>query len=159
MTSKEKYLKRIAGQESEAIKEAKTRVENRSWLIESQKLALKILIRLDELGWKQATLANELGVTAQYVNKLVKGNEKFGFDILVKLQDILDIPILDGYKIKGSGKENKSNYEFKRQIDTAQTAVDALKKFNVEVSVRNRVYNALNLPDQKVETWSKKYLP
>lgn len=58
-----------------------------------------------------------------------------------------------------ASKKSKSNYEFKRQIDIAQTAVDALKQFNTEIKGSNRVYDVLRLPDQKVETWSKKYLP
>jgi len=108
MTSKEKYLKRIAGQETDAIKEAKERIENRSWLRESKKLALQILVRLDELEWTQKILSSELGVSPQYVNKLLKGNEKFGFDIIVKLQEVLDLPILYSYKKKENGEEKKS---------------------------------------------------
>ena len=41
----------------------------------------------------QKQLAEKLGVSAQYVNKLVKGNEKFGGEILVKLEEVLDMPI------------------------------------------------------------------
>lgn len=111
MTSKEKYLKRIAGQETDAIKEAKERVENRSWLRESKKLALRILIRLDELEWTQKNLSSKLEVSPQYVNKLLKGNEKFGFDIIVKLQEILDLPILYSYK-KKENLEDKKSKEF-----------------------------------------------
>lgn len=58
-----------------------------------------------------------------------------------------------------ASKKSKSKYEFQRQIDIAQTAVDALKQFNTEIKESNRVYDVLRLPDQKVETWSKKYLP
>lgn len=112
MTSKEKYLKRIAGQETDAIKEAKDRVENRNWLRESKKLALKILIRLDELEWTQRTLSSKLGVSPQYVNKLLKGNEKFGFDTIVKLQEVLDLPILNSYK-KRENLEDKKSKEFR----------------------------------------------
>lgn len=108
MISKEKYLKRIAGQETDAIKEAKQRVENRKWLRSSKKLALKILIRLDELEWTQKTLSLELGVTPQYVNKLLKGNVKFGFDILVKLQDVLSMPIFADYKVDQKTKNQQN---------------------------------------------------
>lgn len=111
MTSKEKYLKRIAGQETDAIKEAKERVENRSWLRESKKLALRILIRLDELEWTQKNLSSKLEVSPQYVNKLLKGNEKFGFDIIVKLQEILELPILYSDK-KKENLEDKKSKEF-----------------------------------------------
>lgn len=98
MTSKEKYLSKIANRESDAIKEAKERIKNREWLAESQQLALRILMRLDQLGMKQKDLAEELGVSAQYVNKLLKGKEKFGWDNLISIQRILNMPILSGYQ-------------------------------------------------------------
>ncbi len=94
MTSKEKYLQKLAGRESDAVKNARERIKNREWLKESQKLAIRILLRLDELKWTQAKLAAELGVTPQYVNKLLKGKEKFGWDNLIAIQRILDMPIL-----------------------------------------------------------------
>lgn len=94
MTSKEKYLQKLAGRQSDAVKNARERIKNREWLKESQKLAIRILLRLDELKWTQAKLATELGVTPQYVNKLLKGKEKFGWDNLIAIQRILDMPIL-----------------------------------------------------------------
>lgn len=98
MTSKEKYLQKLAGRESEAVKNAKERIKSREWLKESQKLAIRILMRLDDLNWTQVKLADELGVTPQYVNKLLKGKEKFGWDNLIAIQRILDMPILHTYQ-------------------------------------------------------------
>lgn len=54
-------------------------------------------------------------------------------------------------------KKSKSKHEFQRQIAMAQSAVDWIKDFNVEVKVGSRVYDVLALPDQKVETWSRAY--
>ncbi|WP_343658966.1 helix-turn-helix transcriptional regulator [Chryseobacterium sp.] len=125
MTSKEKYLKRIAGQETDAIKEAKERIDNRSWLRESKKLALKILIRLDELNWSQRILSVKLEVTPQYVNKLLKGNEKFGFDILVKLQDVLSMSIFADY-------EDKKETLLKPNITTVKSANGILVERNTD---------------------------
>lgn len=98
MTSKEKYLSKLANRESVALTEARERIKNREWLQESQNLALRILMRLDQLSMKQKDLAKELGVSAQYVNKLLKGKEKFGWDNVVAIQRILDMPILHGYQ-------------------------------------------------------------
>ncbi|MEO8254847.1 MAG: helix-turn-helix transcriptional regulator [Flavobacterium sp.] len=95
MTNKEKYLQKMAGRESNSLKATKERNKNKFWLKESRILATKILIRLDELGISQKDLAAQLEVTPQYVNKLVKGDEKFGWDILVKLQQSLKLPILN----------------------------------------------------------------
>lgn len=54
-------------------------------------------------------------------------------------------------------KKSKSKHEFQRQISIAQSAVDWIKDFNIEVKVGSRVYDVLALPDQNVETWSKSY--
>ena len=54
-------------------------------------------------------------------------------------------------------KKSKSKHEFQRQIAIAQSAVDWIKYFNVEVKVGSRVYDVLALPDKKVETWSRSY--
>jgi plasmid maintenance system antidote protein VapI len=36
-------------------------------------------------------------VSPQQINKWIKGNEKFSLDTLLKLQEVLDIPILASY--------------------------------------------------------------
>lgn len=112
MTSKEKYLAKMAGKESKAVIDAKERLKNQKWLKESKRLALRILLRLDELNITQKNLAEKLEVSPQYINKLLKGNEKFGFDILIKIQEELKMPILYGAdkqeKINGYTGQTKS---------------------------------------------------
>ena len=112
MTSKEKYLAKMAGKESKAVIDAKERLKNQKWLKESKRLALRILLRLDELNITQKSLAEKLEVSPQYINKLLKGNEKFGFDILIKIQEELKMPILYGAdkqeKINGYTGQTKS---------------------------------------------------
>lgn len=121
MTSKEKYLLKIAGRESEAVKLAKERIKNRQWLKESQLLAVRILMRLDELGLNQKDLAERLGVTAQYVSKLLKGKEKFGWEIVIAIQSVLDLPILYGYQpqIETSSKSYTEVVEVEANISIA----------------------------------------
>lgn len=55
-------------------------------------------------------------------------------------------------------KKSKGKYEFQRQISIAQSAVDFIKDFNIEVKINSRVYFVLELPDQSVETWSHRYI-
>ncbi len=104
MTPKEKYLQKIAGKKSEAVKQAEWRNANREWLVESQKLAMKILEELDKQDMTQKELAEIIGKSPQYVNKLLRGNEKFGFEVLVKIQNALNLGILSTYKPKKSAK-------------------------------------------------------
>lgn len=79
--------------DSKLIEEIKYRNANRKELRTYKRLALEILLKLDEKRMTQKQLAEKLGVSAQYVNKLVKGNEKFGGEILVKLEEVLEMPI------------------------------------------------------------------
>lgn len=66
-------------------------------LRESQKIALKVLAKLNELGWKQADLAREMGVSPQQITKIVSGKENLSIETQIKLQTILDIPVLATY--------------------------------------------------------------
>ena len=54
-------------------------------------------------------------------------------------------------------KKSKSKHEFQRQIAIAQSAVNWIKDFNIEVKAGSRVHDVLALPGQNVETWSKSY--
>jgi len=94
MTNKEKFLKLVSEKDKSFLSELKLRKEKRAMLIESQKIAYRILERLDELNWTQKQLAQKMGVSAQQVNKIVKGQENLTLETQTKLQEILDIPIL-----------------------------------------------------------------
>lgn len=54
-------------------------------------------------------------------------------------------------------KKSKGKGEFERHIEIAQTAINWLKDFNVEIEIDSRMYQVLSLPDQSVKTWSKSY--
>jgi len=58
-----------------------------------------------------------------------------------------------------ASKKSRSKNELNRQIQIAQTAVDWIRDFNIEVKNGSRVYDILELPDKKVETWSQQFYP
>jgi len=74
-------------------------------LRESQHIALKVLAKLEELGWSQKHLANMLGVTPQQVTKIVRGKENLTIQTQIKLQEALDIPILASYYEQKANKQ------------------------------------------------------
>jgi plasmid maintenance system antidote protein VapI len=49
------------------------------------------------MGWSQKDLARELNVSPQHINKIVKGQENLTLETQIKLQTVLDIPILASY--------------------------------------------------------------
>lgn len=103
MTNKEKFLQLVSEEDSKTLAEVKKRIKNRAMLRESQQIALKVLLKLDDLGWTQKDLAKAMDVTPQQITKIVSGKENLTIETQIKLQNILDIPILASYY------ENKTN--------------------------------------------------
>ena len=97
MTNKEKFLQLVSVEDTKTLAEIKKRIKNRAMLRESQKIALKVLLKLDELNWSQKDLAKEMNVSPQQINKIVSGKENLTLETLSKLQNILDIPVLASY--------------------------------------------------------------
>lgn len=73
--------------------EALWRRANRSWLRRSQAVAMKMLDKMEKMGWTQQQVAEKLGCTQQYVSRMVKGSENLTMDMLSKIEDNLDIRV------------------------------------------------------------------
>lgn len=99
-TNKYKFLSLVSKESSTTIETLKENRKNRAMLRESKNIAIKVLMRLDELQWKQKDLAEKLGVSKQQVTKIVSGKENLTLETLVKLQDCLSIPLLASYSEK-----------------------------------------------------------
>jgi len=97
MTNKEKFLDLVSGEKTDTLKRNTKRIRDRAMLRESQHIAIKVLMKLDESGWSQKDLAKAMGVTPQQISKIVSGRENLTIETQIKLQNILDIPILASY--------------------------------------------------------------
>lgn len=75
-------------------KEAEYRLINRDWIRESQRIATEMLIKMDEMGLKQSDLAKMMGVSQQYISKILKGKENLTLNTIVRIEEILHITIL-----------------------------------------------------------------
>src|SRR5690554_6630217 len=95
MSNKETFKALVSQEETNAVEELKARIARRSYTRYSKKIALSILIRLDELIWKQKDLVEKMEVSPQQVNKWVKGNENFTLDTLAKLSQILGVELIN----------------------------------------------------------------
>ena len=87
---KQKMLEFLESHKSETPstwrEEAEWRRDNWSWLQYSQKIAVKILLRMKQTGLTQQALAERMNCTQQYVSKILKGNENLSLDTLSKLE-------------------------------------------------------------------------
>lgn len=98
--SKEKLTKLISTKKVDTAKRNKERIRNREMLRESRAIALKVLNRLDELGWTKKRLADEIGVKPQQITKIVSGQENITLKTQLNLQNALNISILANFKYK-----------------------------------------------------------
>jgi|688.fasta_scaffold700466_2 transcriptional regulator with XRE-family HTH domain len=94
MTNKEKFLNLVSNEKSNTLQNLKERKKNRAVLRESQSIAFKVVQRLDTLKWTQKKLAENLDVSPQQVTKIISGKENLTLETLVKLQTVLEIPLL-----------------------------------------------------------------
>lgn len=108
MTNKEKFLQLVSKPKTDTLARNTERIKNREMLRESQGIALKVLLKLDDLKWSQRDLAREMGVSPQQITKIVSGKENLTLSTQKKLQTILDIPVLASYY---ESKEKEGNFE------------------------------------------------
>lgn len=83
------------------LEEAKWRQENEDWLDISFSIAVKVASTLSAnkkanvYPKSQVELAEAMGCSAQYINKLLKGQEKLQIDTICKVQRILNIKLIE----------------------------------------------------------------
>lgn len=118
-TNREKFLELVSEKDTYTEEKHNWRIANREWLRVSQRIAFDILEQLDALGWTQKTLAEKMGVSPQYVNKIVRGSENFTLETLVKLQTILDIPLLASYLKEGTKDWKPITYTYEEDYPNA----------------------------------------
>ena len=95
MTDTKKSIKDISIPSHENwMEDVAWRKANKAWLRKSAAIALRILDALDDLNWKKAKLAQEMGVSPQQVSKYVKGEENFKLETLCNLEKVLGIELV-----------------------------------------------------------------
>ena len=127
MTNKDKFNQLVSGEDNRTLADVKKRIKNRAMLRESQQIAIKVLMKLDEFGWSQKDLAKAMEVTPQQITKIVSGKENLTIETQIKLQHILDIPVLASYY------ENKMT-EIDQRIVTFEKRVDKMVVQAIEYS-------------------------
>lgn len=76
---------------SRFAEEAAWRKENASWLRWSRQLAVILIGYMQDNGLRRADLAVRLGVSPQYVSKLLSGTENLSFKSIANIEDNLGI--------------------------------------------------------------------
>ena len=87
----EKYASTTPSKWREALE---YRQENKIWLRYSQRIAMLMLDKMDELGINQKQLAEMMNCSQQYISKVLKGRENLSLETLYKIGMTLGISIL-----------------------------------------------------------------
>lgn len=90
-----KTIKFLEAHQSESpsrfVEEANWRKENAGWLRWSRQLATTLIGYMQDNGLKRTDLANKLGVSPQYVSRLLSGTENLSFKSIADIEDKLGI--------------------------------------------------------------------
>jgi len=89
------FEKLVSPEKSGWLEKAKWRQENQAWLEKSALIAIKILRALSDQKCSQKELAEKMDVSAQYINKIVKGSENLSLETISKLEKALSITLID----------------------------------------------------------------
>lgn len=73
---------------------AEWRMANKAWLRYSQRIAMMMLDKMEELGLTQKALAERMGCSQQYVSRVLKGNENLSIETISKIESALQLEIL-----------------------------------------------------------------
>ena len=80
---------------SRFVEEANWRKENAGWLRWSRQLATTLIGYMQDNGLKRADLADRLGVSPQYVSRLLSGTENLSFKSIGNIEEKLGISCME----------------------------------------------------------------
>lgn len=92
---KNKEFKDILNSEKSKVHEfIAFRKANKNWLNKSAQIAIAIIKVLREKKISQVDLANKVGVTPQYISKIVRGQENLTLETISKIEQVLEIKLI-----------------------------------------------------------------
>ena len=111
----EKLIEVAVKDPSNWIERSKQIIDNRDWIIKSSKIAVRILQEIDSQKLtsdiSQKMLADKMGVSPQYISKILKGQENLSLETVCKIENALGITLIEipnyGVKQKFSWPPNK----------------------------------------------------
>ena len=68
--------------------------KSKGWLQYSRKIAIKVAVAMKQQGLTRQDVADRMGCSPQYISKLLKGEENLSLETICKLEDALNIAIL-----------------------------------------------------------------
>lgn len=117
MSNLDKLNKIISGKKSPWLEETAWRTENESWLTHSFNIAFKVLETLRAKKMTQKELAEQMEVSPQFINKLVKGQENLSLETIGKLSQALGVKLIE---IAGLEKNVGVVYDYDQAYEVSE---------------------------------------
>lgn len=100
----DKFEKLVSNTPSNFLSKLAYYKANKKWIDQSSKIAISVLEALREKGLSQKDLAKKMNVSAQQVNKIIKGQQNLTFETVGKIEDALEIPLMEIIEFKSANE-------------------------------------------------------
>lgn len=117
MNNLEKLNKIISNQKSTWADEAAYRNENETWLTLSFDIAVRVLDTLRLKKMTQKELAENMKVSPQFINKIVKGQENLSLETIGKLSTALGVKLIE---VAGNEATAELVYDFQQAYEVTE---------------------------------------
>lgn len=91
----DKFEKIVSDKPSNFLSKLAHYKANKKWIDQSSKVAINVLEALSHKGLTQKELAKKMNVSAQQVNKILKGKQNLTFETVGKLETALEISLME----------------------------------------------------------------
>lgn len=91
----DKFEKLVSDKPSNFLSKLAYYKANKKWIDQSSKVAINVLEALRTKGLSQKDLAQKMNVSAQQVNKIIKGKQNLTFETVGKLENALEISLME----------------------------------------------------------------
>jgi ribosome-binding protein aMBF1 (putative translation factor) len=95
MPTIQEKLNKVVSKKSDWLEKAEWEIANENWLNKSARIAIKILRTIRAKDITQLQLAEMLNVSPQQISKIVKGQENLTILTLTKLENALNISLIE----------------------------------------------------------------
>ena len=123
-----KFLDLVSPEQPGVHEKAAWRKANKGWLKKSAMIAVKILDALLEKNMSQKDLATALGVSPQYISKVVKGQENLSLEVIDKLENALGVELVKVKSTVSYGSATRQNFMVQ--------AIPQRMLFNIELQLK-----------------------
>ena len=120
----EKFAKLVSDKPSNFLAKLEYYNSNKNWLQNSSKIAINVMEILKEKKWTQKELAEKMKVSAQQINKIVKGQQNLTFETISKLESALGVSLISINEIKSIN-----------EIETISTQIKAIE-YNIKEEIK-----------------------